>query len=58
MYIDYIRLTTDVEQVIEPPKEFNVSVNGQLIGAVESINFIEDENIEINGTLKMIKLLI
>ncbi|HNO48978.1 MAG TPA: hypothetical protein PKI48_10365, partial [Chitinophagales bacterium] len=51
LYIDYIRLTTDVEQVIEPPKEFNVSVNGQLIGAVESINFIEDENIEINGTL-------
>ena len=50
LYIDYIRLTTDVEQ-IEPPKEFNVSVNGQLIGAVESINFIEDENIEINGTL-------
>ena len=51
LYIDYIRLTTDVEQVIEPLKEFNVSVNGQLIGAVESINFIEDENIEINGTL-------
>ena len=49
LYLDYIRLTTDVEQVIEPPKKFNVSVNGNLIGAVESINFISDENIEING---------